>query len=56
MKENMTEQYLMIHILNNISDEYNIDLDKMEVRLCLPDTNINKLTMNDIGDKLSERW
>ena len=55
-KDKMSKQTLMIHILNNVPEEYDVVLDRMEDKLCLKDDNDNKLTVEDIHNKLSDRY
>ena len=52
----MTDQDFMIHVLNNLPVEYDVVLDGMESRLMLPDGDTNKLTIEDIRDKLNNRF
>jgi len=52
----MTDQDFMIHVLNNLPVEYDVVLDGMESRLMLPDGDLNKLTIEDIRDKLNNRF
>ena len=50
---NMSDEDFMIHVLNNLTEEYGVVLDKMESRLMLKEDNPNKLTIEDVRDKLS---
>ena len=52
----MTDQDFMIHVLNNLPVEYDVVLDGMESRLMLPDGDANKLTIEDVRDKLNNRF
>ena len=45
--------HFMIHILNNLSDVYDVMLDSMENRLMLPNSNPSKLTIEDAREKLN---
>ena len=46
----------MIHVLNNLTEEYDVVLDGMESRLMLKENDPNKLTIEDVRDKLSGRY
>ena len=46
----------MIHILNNLPEEYGVILDGLESRLIIPDSDPNKLTIENIRDKLNNRF
>ena len=52
----MTDQDFMIHILNNLPEEYDVVLDGMESRLMLEESDSNKLTIENIRDKLNNRY
>lgn len=52
----MADIDFMIHILNNLPEEYDVVLDGMESRLMLDDSNPSKLTIEDIRDKLNNRF
>ena len=49
----MTDQDFMIHVLNNLPEQYDVVLDGMESRLMLGDGDPNKLTIEDVRDKLN---
>ena len=49
----MSDMDFMIHILNNLSDVYDVVLDSMENRLMLPNSNPSKLTIEDAREKLN---
>lgn len=56
LSSKMNDQDFMIHILNNLPEEYDVILDGMESRLMLPDSDPNKLTIENIRDKLNNRF
>ena len=49
----MLDKDLVIHILNNLTEEYEVILGWMESRLMLKENDPNKLTIEDVQDKLS---
>ena len=51
----MTDQDFMIHVLNNLTEEYDVILDGMESKLMLGDNDPNKLTIEEIRAKLNNR-
>ena len=53
---NMSDKDFMIHVLSNLTKEYDVVLEVMERRLMLKVTSPNKLTLEDVQDKLSERF
>lgn len=52
----MTDVDFMIHILNNLPEDYDVVLDGLESRLMLKDGDPNKLTIEDVRDKLNNRY
>ena len=56
LSSKMSDQDFMIHILNNLPESYDVILDGMESRLMLPDSDPNKLTIENIRDKLNSRF
>ena len=52
----MTDQDFMIHVLNNLPEQYDVVLDGMESRLMLKDEDPNKLTIEDVRAKLNSRF
>ena len=56
LSSKMTDQDFMIHILNNLPEVYDVVLDGMESRLMLKDDDANKLTIENIRDKLNNRY
>ena len=44
----MKDLDFMIHILNNLSEQYGVVLDRMESRLMLADNDASKLFIEDI--------
>ena len=52
----MSDKDFMIHVLSNLTKEYDVVLEVMERRLMLKVTSPNKLTLEDVQDKLSERF
>ena len=52
----MSDEDFMIHVLNNLTEDYDVVLDGMESRLMLNENNPNKLTIEDVRDKLSGRF
>jgi hypothetical protein len=56
LSSKMNDQDFMIHILNNLPEAYDVILDGMESRLMLPDSDPNKLTIENIRDKLNNRF
>ena len=52
----MSDEDFMIHVLSNLTKEYDVVLDVMERRLMLKVDRPNKLTIEDVQDKLSERF
>ena len=56
LSSKMSDQDYMIHILNNLPESYDVILDGMESRLMLPDSDPNKLTIENIRDKLNSQF
>jgi hypothetical protein len=56
LSSKMNDQDFMIHILNNLPESYDVILDGMESRLMLPDSDPSKLTIENIRDKLNNRF
>jgi hypothetical protein len=56
LSSKMSDQDFMIHILNNLPESYNVILYGMESRLMLADSDPNKLTIENIRDKLNSRF
>ena len=52
----MSDEDFMIHVLNNLTEEYNMALDRMESRLMLRENGLITLTIEDFQEKLSERF
>ena len=52
----MSDMDFMIHVLNNLPELYDVVLDGMESRLMLKDGDANKLMIEDIRDKLNNRY
>eukprot|EP01083_Nonionella_stella_P214315 772272_1 len=52
----MSDMDFMIHVLNNLPELYDVVLDGMENRLMLADGDANKLTIEDVRDKLNNRF
>ena len=52
----MSDLDFMIHILNNLPELYDVVLDGMESRLMLPESDMNKLTIENIREKLNNRY
>ena len=52
----MSDEDFMIHVLNNLTEDYDVVLDGMESRLMLNENDPNKLTIEDVRDKLSGRF
>ena len=52
----MSDLDFMIHVLNNLPEEYDVVLDGLENRLMLPESDSNKLTIENIRDKLNNRY
>ena len=52
----MSNKDFMIHVLNNLAEEFGVVLDGMESRLMLKENDPNKLTIEDVQDKLSGRY
>ena len=52
----MSDEDFMIHVLNNLTEDYDVVLDGMESRLMLKENDPNKLTIEDVRDKLSGRY
>ena len=52
----MSDQDFMIHVLNNLPEEYDVVLDGMESRLLLADSDPNKLTIEDVRAKVNNRF
>ena len=52
----MPDEYFMIHVLNNLTEEYDVILDGMENRSMLKENDQNELTIEDVRDKLSGRY
>ena len=52
----MSDMDFMIHILNNLPELYDVVLDGMENRLMLSDSDPNKLTIENVRDKLNNRF
>ena len=52
----MSDLDFLIHVLNNLPDEYDVVLDGMEERLMLKDSDPKKLTIGDMRDKLNNRF
>ena len=52
----MSDQDFLIHILNNLPEEYDVVLDGLESRLMLDESDKNKLTIKDVQDKLNNRY
>lgn len=52
----MSDMDFMIHVLNNLPELYDVVLDGMESRLMLADGDANKLTIEDVRDKLNNRY
>ena len=44
----MSDEDFMIHVLNNLTEDYDVVLDGMESRLMLNENNPNKLTIEDV--------
>ena len=53
-KDNASDEDFMIHILNNLHEEYNVILDGLEN--CLTATGENALTIDSIQEKLNHRY
>ena len=49
----MSDEDFMIHVLNNLTEDYDVVLDGLESRLMLNENDPNKLTIEDVRDKLS---
>ena len=49
----MSDEDFMTHVLNNLTKECDVVFVKMESRLMLKENNPNKLTIEDVQDKLS---
>jgi hypothetical protein len=56
LSSKMNDQDFMIHILNNLPESYDVILDGMESRFMLPDSDPSKLTIENIRDKLNNRF
>jgi hypothetical protein len=52
----MSDIDFMMHILNNLPELYDVVLDDMENRLMLKDTDPHKLTIEEVRDKLNNRF
>ena len=52
----MSDEDFTICVLNNLTEDYDVDLDGMETRLMLQENDPNKLTIEDVHDKLSGRY
>ena len=52
----ISDEDFMIHVLNNLTEDYDVVLDGMESRLMLKENDPNKLTIEDVRDKLSGRY
>ena len=53
-KGNVSDEDFMIHVLNNLPEEYNVILDGLEN--CLTATRENALTIDLIHEKLNHRY
>ena len=49
----MSDEDFMIHVLNNLTEDYDVVLDGLESRLMLNENDPNKLTIEDVRVKLS---
>ncbi len=49
----MTDCDLMIHIMNNLPEQYGPIVDNLEIRLMKKDDDPEKLTLDDLREKLS---
>ena len=52
----MSDEDSMIHVLNNLIEDYDVILGGMKNRLMLNENNPNKLTIEDVRDKLSGQY
>ena len=52
----MSDEDSMIHVLNNLIEDYHVVLDGIKSRLLLNKNNPNKLTIEDVRDKLSGQY
>ena len=52
----MSDEDFMIHVLNNLTKDYDVVLDGMESRLMLKENDPNKLSIEEVRDKLSGRY
>ena len=52
----MTDQDFMIHVLNNLTEEYDVILDGMESKLMLGESDPSRLTIEEIRSKLNNRY
>ena len=55
LSTNMTDQDLMSRVLDNLPEECDVVLGGMESRLMLSDSDQNKLTIEDIQNKLKNQ-
>ena len=53
-KGNVSDEDFMIHVLNNLFEEYNVILDGLENHLTV--TGENALTIDSICEKLNHRY
>ena len=52
----MTDRDLMIHIMNSLPEQYDPIVDNLEIRLMKKDDDPEKLTLDDLREKLSDRY
>ena len=52
----MSDLDFLIHVLNNLPEEYDVVLDGIESKLMLKSDNPKKLTIEEMGAKLNNRY